>query len=83
MPPQKGITHYTNATTDGNTVMHGDPNGDKFDKMLREMLGLILIESMESAVQNLPIPCFDFPHPSTTFQQSFKQKGLYGCPQTI
>ncbi len=83
MPSQKGITHYTNATTDGNTVLLGDPNGDKFDKMIREMRGLILIESMESAVKNLPISYFDFPHLSTAFQQSFKQKGVYGCPQTI
>ena len=83
MLPQKGTTHYTNATTDGNTVMHGDPNGDKFDKMIREMRGLILIESMESAVKNLPIACFDFLHLSTAFERTFKQKGVYGCPQMI
>ena len=26
---------------------------------------------------------FAFPHLPTAFQQSFKQKGVYGCPQTI
>lgn len=42
-------------TTDGDNLMYGEPTGDDFDKMVSEMRGPMLIESVERAIKQMTL----------------------------
>ena len=50
---QKALTWL--RTTDGDSLMYGEPTGDDFDKIVGEMRRPMLIESVERAIKNLAL----------------------------